>query len=308
MVSFRATLLSLVFCLFVTPIGSSRASAQEITVTLLGTGAPRESMDRYGPSTLVQAGRQTLVFDAGRGCLRRLAQAGVFYNQVDALFLTHLHSDHIVGIPDFWLSGWLLSKRQRPLALFGPSGSSNMMEHLQAAFQFDIRTRMEEFALSPLGAEVLVKEIQQGVVYDLGGVRVTAFDVDHGMVKPAFGYRVDYAGRSVILSGDTQFSTNLIKFAEHADLIVHEVADASADFTAYFKSTPVLDHHTSPQEAGRVFQAVHPQLAVYTHILLKDVTIPQLVARTRETYSGPLMVGEDLMRIVVGASVAIYHP
>ncbi len=307
--TYRGSVSSLLSWFFVLIFGMSSASAQEIDVTLLGTGSPRPRIDRFGPSILVQAGNQTLIFDAGRGCLQRLAQVGVNFGQVDALFLTHLHSDHVVGLPDLWLTGWLLSRRDRPLAVFGPSGTAAMMEHLKQAFQFDIRIRVEDDKESPAGAEVQVAEISQGVVYDVRGVRVTAFEVDHGPVSPAFGYRIDYAGRSVILSGDTRFSANLIKFAAHADLVVHEVADAS---DAYVARNPtyvqVLGHHTRPQEAGRVFQTVQPKLAVYSHIVLADVTIPQLVARTRETYSGPLLVGEDLMKVVVGPSVTVSRP
>jgi len=94
-----------------------------IKVTLLGTGTPLPIMERFGPSILVEAGSQILLFDAGRGCLQRLRQVNVFYNKINALFLTHLHSDHIVGIPDLWLSGWLTSERATPLEVFGPAGT-----------------------------------------------------------------------------------------------------------------------------------------------------------------------------------------
>jgi ribonuclease Z len=266
-------------------------------------------MDRFGPSILVQAGTQTLVFDAGRGALQRLTQLGIAFGQLDALFLTHLHSDHVVGIPDLWLTGWLLSRRDRPLAVFGPSGTADMMEHLRQAFQFDLRIRVADERMPPTGADTRVAEVKQGVVYDSGGVKVTAFEVDHGPVSPAFGYRVDYAGRSVILSGDTRFSPNLIAFAANADLVVHEVADASdafvADHPAYSRA---LAHHSRPQDAGRAFQSIKPKLAVYSHIGLNDVTTAQLVARTRATYSGPLVVGEDLMRFTVGSAVTVSRP
>jgi ribonuclease Z len=292
-----------------TAAGPSVAAAQEIAVTLLGTGTPKATVDRFGPSILVQAGTKTLVFDAGRGVLQRLTQLGVTFGQVDALFLTHLHSDHVVGIPDLWLTGWILSRRDRPLAVFGPSGTADMMEHLRQAFQFDLRIRAADESMPPAGAEIRVAEIKQGVVYDSGGVRVTAFEVDHGPVSPAFGYRIDYGGRSVVLSGDTRFSPNLITFAAHADLVVHEVADGSdafvADHPAYSR---VLAHHSRPADVGKVFQTVQPKLAVYSHIGLNDVTTAQLIARTRATYSGPLVVGEDLMRFTVGAAVAVSRP
>lgn len=285
----RRITASLVLCL----AASTTALAGEISVTLLGTGSPSPVLDRFGPSTLVQAGSQTLIFDAGRGALQRLSQAGVNFGEVEALFLTHLHSDHIVGIPDLWLTGWLISRRDKPLRVFGPAGTSNMMEHLKQAFQFDIRIRVNDNKLPPAGAESQVTDIKQGVIYEAQGVRVTAFEVDHGPVSPTLGYRVDYGNHAVVLSGDTRFSTNLIKFAEHADLVVHEVADSA-------------ERHTTPEQAGEVFRRVRPKLAVYSHILYEG--LGELVRRTRTTYSGPLVVGEDLMRVVIGPHVTIYRP
>ena len=285
---------------------ASAAAGQEITVTLLGTGSPRVSPERSGPSILVEAGNQTFVFDAGRGALQRMGQIGVPFSQVTSLFLTHLHSDHVVGIPDLWLSGWLLSRRAVPLPVYGPPGTTAMMEHLKQAFEFDIRLRISDDKAPPAGAEVRSRDITAGVVYESAGVRVTAFEVDHRPIELAFGYRIDYGGRSVVLSGDTRFSTNLIKFAEGCDLLIHEVADGS---DAYLAQTPsfgqVLAHHTRPEEVGRVFQSVKPKLAVYSHIVISGVTTQDVVTGTRRTYAGPLVVGDDLMTFVVGADVAV---
>src|SRR5262245_57982481 len=148
---------------------SQLVSAQEITVTLLGTGSPLPVMDRFGPSTLVQAGDQVLIFDAGRGAHQRLSQVGLTERNVDAIFLTHLHSDHIVGLPDLWLTGWVTTRRDRPLKLFGPPGIARMMDHLRQAFEVDIRVRTEESNTPPAGAEVQATDIQEGVIYDKNG-------------------------------------------------------------------------------------------------------------------------------------------
>lgn len=291
--SHRFGLHSLSASVLLSLVATTAVFAQDISVTLLGTGSPSPALDRFGPSTLIEAGGQTFIFDAGRGALQRLSQVGVSFGAVQAVFLTHLHSDHIVGLPDLWLTGWLVGRRDRPLRMFGPAGTTEMMAHLTEAFRFDLRIRVEDNGRSPAGAEVQVTDIKQGVIYEAQGVRVTAFEADHGPVSPAFGYRLDYAGRSVVLSGDTRFSTNLIKFADQADLVIHEVADEG-------------DRHTTPQEAGKVFDRVRPKLAVYSHILYGDLN--ELVARTRDTYSGPLVVGEDLMRFVVGSAVAVHPP
>jgi ribonuclease Z len=282
-----------------------------IKVTLLGTGNPRPVMNRLGPSILVEAGNQNMVFDCGRGCTERLHQLKIPFSEVTALFLTHLHSDHIVGIPDLWLTGWIMG-RSTPLRVWGPSGTGQMMKHLEEAYAFDIHTRRDvDEQLPEQGVVIQAKDIEQGVVYESGGVKVTAFMVDHGLVKPALGYRVNYAGRSVVLSGDTRYSENLIKFAQGTDVLVHEVLAANAYRSLHTALTPrqvqrVMEHHTKTEEAGMVFAKVKPKLAVYSHIVPPDAT--DLIADTRKTYSGPVVVGEDLMSIEIGEKVEVHRP
>ena len=283
--------------------------AQDFKVTLLGTGSPRPGMDRFGPSILVEAGKEKLLFDCGRGATQRIEQLKVPFSKIDALFLTHLHSDHIVGIPDLWLTGWI-RERIVPLRVWGPAGTKEMMSHLEDAYQFDIHIRRDvDEKLPAQGVVVVAKNIEQGVVYESGGVKVTAFEVDHGLVKPAFGYRVDFAGHSVVLSGDTRFSENLIYFAQGADVVVHEVIDAEA-FRRKNLAHPervqrVVEHHTTAEQAGTVFARVKPKLAVFSHIVPPDAS--DLVALTRKTYAGPLEVGEDLMSIEIGEKIVVHR-
>lgn len=146
-----------------------------IKVTLLGTGTPQPIMERFSASILVQAGGKNLLFDAGRGCLQRLRQLKVENNTFDAVFFTHLHSDHIVGFPDFWVTGWLVSHRKEPLKVFGPTGTKQMTDYLQKAYQFDIRIREEDDKASPEGSKLLTADIKEGVVYEEDGVKVIAF-------------------------------------------------------------------------------------------------------------------------------------
>src|SRR5436190_24118844 len=125
---------------------ASAAWGQAIRVTLLGTGTPRPMIERFGASILVQAGKENLLFDAGRGCTIRLWQLGVPLKDVNRLFLTHLHSDHTVGIPDLWLTGWITSRygtRTEPFSVWGPKGTEAMMSHLTQAYEEDIRIRRE---------------------------------------------------------------------------------------------------------------------------------------------------------------------
>lgn len=314
---FTGLLRSLRLLVFVCPL---LLSAQSLRVTLLGTGHPTPAMDRFGPSTLVEAGPERLLFDCGRGASQRLWQLGIPLSGVTATFLTHLHSDHVVGLPDLWLTGWLptpFGRRTEPFRVWGPAGTQAMLAHLEQAYQADLRIRIEDEKLPPRGAALLAEDIVEGVVYQRNGVKVTAFNVDHGAaIKPSLGYRVDCGGRSVVISGDTRFSENLIRFAKGTDVLVHEVAQAREELLRTSEAARrIVGHHTSPEEAGIVFSRVKPRLAVFSHIVLLTTepgiaapTLPELLAATRRTYAGPLEVGEDLMVITIGDTLEVQRP
>lgn len=290
---------------------SAGAAPPAIRVTLLGTGNPRPAMTRFGPSILVEAGDQKLLFDCGRGATQRIYQLGIPFQDADTLFLTHLHSDHTVGIADLWLTGWVMG-RKTPLRVWGPAGTEAMMSYLQEAYSFDVHTRRDvDEKLPGAGAEINAHEVKEGVVYEQGGAKVTAFAVDHGVVKPAYGYRVDSGGHSVTLSGDTRISENLIRFAQGTDVLIHEVLDLEAYRAADNIYTPeqiqkVIDHHTTAEQAGMVFAKVKPRLAVYSHFVPIDA--PNVLAATRKNYSGPVEMGEDLMSIEIGSEIRVRRP
>jgi ribonuclease Z len=303
-------LAALIACLLSgAPAGAQSAAPGNFRVTLLGTGSPVLSLTRFGPSILVEAGDQTLVFDAGRGAAQRLDQLGVAFGRINALFLTHLHSDHVVGLPDLWLSGWILDRRTVPWELIGPSGTAAMAEHLARAFAFDLDIRIREGRQDPAGARLAARDVRPGVVYERGGVKVTAFLVDHGMVAPAFGYRVDYDGRTVVLSGDTRRLAALIDVARGADLLVHEVVLAPVDVGPSAPYYRAFAHHTTPEQAADVFARARPRLAVYSHIVIfGGVDESDILARTRRGYGGPVLLGQDLMSVNVGDTVATSRP
>jgi ribonuclease Z len=307
--------LALVASLLGLLVGSAHAQSKsppggpDFKVTLLGTGSPAPLMNRFGPGTLVQVNGQNLVFDAGRGVTQRLMQAKLKLGQADALFLTHLHSDHVVGIPDLWLTGWLqasFGQRKGPFVVYGPAGTVKLMEGLQAAYDWDIQTRIKDQKLPKQAVAVEATDIAEGVVYEKNGVKVTAFEVNHGdLIKPAFGYRIDYGGRSVVISGDTKFNENLIKHATGVDLLIHQVAAASPELLKIPVFKVIMAHHTSPEEAGVVFARTKPKLAVYYHFVLlgtpkiKPLKEQDVLEMTRKTYQGPLLIGEDLTSFVI---------
>lgn len=283
---------------------------QTIKVTLLGTGCPTPVMNRFGPSILVEAGDQKLIFDVGRGAIQRLTQIKVSPKEITGVFLTHLHSDHTVGFPDLWLTGWVNGRRDTPLKVWGPKGTEKMMSYLEQAFDYDIKIRLYDDRVSPEGVIIEAKDISKGVVYEKNGVKVTAFEVDHEPIKPAFGYRIDYGGRSVVLSGDTRPSENLIKFAKGVDLLIHEVVSLESLKRAQYSEERIkiiMNHHTTPEQAGEIFTKIKPKLAVYSHIVLPSATKEDLIPPTRKTYSGAIELGEDLMVIEVGEKVVFQY-
>jgi ribonuclease Z len=280
----------------------------DLRVTLLGTGIPDPQWNRYGSSTFIEAGIEKLLFDCGRCALQRLFQTGTPVRNVNKLFLTHLHSDHTVGIPDLWLTPWVLG-RKVPFCVWGPVGTQKMMSKLEEAFEFDLQIRPVHDLLQAHAAKILAQDIQEGVVYEKNGVKVTAFEVDHRPIKPSFGYRVDYDGKSVVLSGDTRFSENLIQFSQNVDILMHNVAAAQPeDLRQSERLRNIMALHLSPEEAGNVFERSKPKLAVYTHMVLFSVSVEYIVTRTRQTYSGPLEIGEDLMVFEVGETITIHRP
>ena len=301
------------------PATTSDRADVPLRVTLLGTGRPDPRMDRFGPSTLVEAGGETLLFDCGRGAAQRLWQLGIPLSRVGAVFFTHLHSDHTVGFPDLWLTGWLptpFGGRATSLGLLGPPGTRAMADGLKQAFAWDIDRRGRGEGLPEGGAVLDAQDVRPGLVFERSNVRVTAFLVDHGgLLEPAYGYRVDYAGRSVVISGDTRPSDNLVTAAAGADVVVHEVIAAPPALLEQSETARrIVGFHTLPEDAGRIFARVRPRLAVYTHVVLltTDPKFPppdvgELVSRTRTTYDGPLEIGEDLMVIEIGPEIRVHR-
>lgn len=278
-----------------------------IRVTLLGTASgPRVHAGMAGISTLVEAGGERMLFDAGRGFMQRLVQANIPMNAVTKLFLTHLHSDHVVDVPDLMLTPWSAQpERKLPLEVWGPDGTRDMMHHLQQAFAFDIRMRRDvDESFSPDGIRVVAHDIREGRVYDRNGVTVTAFLVTHGLVKPSYGYRVDYAGRSVAISGDTSPSDNLVAFCKGVDVLIHEAIDL--DILRQLvpnrqRVDAIVARHTSPEQAAGIFSRVSPRLAVFSH----SPGTPAIVEQTRRSYSGRTEMGTDLMVIDIADEVRV---
>ena len=300
-------------------LANTVAATQEIKVTLLGTGTPIVNFNRFGMSTLVEAGSQKLLFDAGRGVVLRLQQKGASIRDINGIFITHLHSDHLTGLPDLYATAELLplaiGGRKTPLDVWGPVGIGNVARGVELMFTDNNRLRA-------IGGEIaqdathIANELSEGVAYERDGVKVTAFLVNHGYVVPAYGFRVDYAGHAVVLSGDTAYAPNLIAHGKGADLLVHCVAIGSArleqlrwDFVRRF-----YEYLANPETVAKILAETKPRDAVFSHIsLYSQADIPaateeELTARVRAGYDGPFVIGQDLMSFTINNSGVTREP
>jgi ribonuclease Z len=278
-----------------------RAAPAETAIILLGTGGPPPNPDAFGPATAVTVGHRVFIIDAGAGITRRMRSAGLPMTGITALFVTHLHSDHTLGYPDLMLTSWVMG-RTRPFAVFGPPGIRDMTDHILAAWSEDIDIRVHGLEHRPPSYGVDVHEVQPGVVYDEGGVRVTAFPVQHGNWKYSYGYRFDTPDRSIVISGDTRPSESLVAAARGCDVLVHEAhhagvapppnAPGGASWQEYMH-----EFHTSDVELGAIAARVQPKLLILTHVGRVGATDADLIAGVRKGgFTGRVAVGRDLDR------------
>lgn len=267
---------------------------------ILGSGTPVPDPERSGPAYALLLGDRSFLFDAGAGVMRRVAAAGLPINGFAAAFLTHLHSDHTLGLPDVLFTTWTMGRRG-PFPLTGPPGTEEMVAHLMAAWREDITVRISGLEQGqPAGPAVTVVESRGGVVYDSVGVRITAVPVRHGELRLSFAYRIELPTRTIVLSGDTAPSEAVEAAARGADLLVHEgypevrlVAELRPGgdrWPAYMRAV-----HTSDVEIGRLAHRAGVKQLVVSHVVWMGGTAAELLAGVRRGgYEGKVVVARDL--------------
>lgn len=276
-----------------------------IVVTLLGTGSPIPDPNRAGPATLIQAGGEHHLVDAGRGVLMRLAGAGVAVGQLTTLFVTHLHSDHITDLVDVITSRWVMTFEPSPLRIVGPPGTRAVVDHLLGALGPDISYRMHhhEDLPAPPALEVLEVDGTEPGPLSLGGaVTVSVAATDHRPVEPSIGFRFEHDGVAVVCAGDTVPCDGLDRLCAGADAVVHTVIrkDIIANVPVQ-RMRDTLDYHSSPEQAGETATRAGIGTLVLTHYV---PPIPpggeqdwRDLAAT--TFAGRVELGDDLHRIEI---------
>ncbi|WP_347919213.1 MBL fold metallo-hydrolase [Paracoccus marcusii] len=269
---------------------------------------------KFGTSTLVEAGGMRVLLDCGRGAVVRLGQIGVPVGSLDAICISHFHSDHYAALPDIVMTGAIPAAwggRKKRLRLIAPEGAQQVVDGLWALTSADRDIRVADGEIDPDLHRIDTKVIAEGVVFDENGLRITAFEVDHGdFVKPAFGYRVEYGGHVFVHSHDTRYCDNLVRHAQGADVLVHEIAMAHPEtLAAHPHVRTVIEHHIQPRDVARIFAQVRPKAAILTHVILRGPDAPsidEMLDEVGQGYDGPLQVARDLMVIRFGASISIY--
>ena len=290
-------------------------------VALCGTGSPLPNPVRAGPCNVIIAGKQIYVVDIGEGGSRNINLMGLPLGRISGVFLTHFHSDHIDGVGPLMLTRWTAGTNSAPLPVYGPTGVERVVGGFNAAYAIDdtYRTGHHGPAIAPptgaggTAVPFTLPEPSGGdtvVVLEKDGLKVTAIRVYHGPVRPAVGYRFDYKGRSVVISGDTAKSASLVAAAKGADLLVHEALqpklvkamttglEAKGMKNLAQITRDILNYHTTPEQAADVAQAAGVKELVLSHIvpsIPSKFFYPAFLGDAASRYSGPIVVGEDGM-------------
>lgn len=287
----------------------------EFTAVLLGTGTPRAYPGAAKPAVAVVVAGRILLFDCGADTVRQLIDAGLMPQRVRDVFFTHHHYDHNAGFPDLFISSWrthvgVVAGRAQPMRVFGPTRTQEVIGRFHHALEYDIGLRISYNKSDLAGAELHITERNTGIMLDEDGLRVTAFEVDHRPVEPAVGYRIEWQGRVLVISGDTRPVPNTVVQASGADVLIHDAYNAAwlADIRDQnpelaIQVTNPAKYHTTTLEAAQVAHDAGVRHLVLTH----HIPAPKRTAEAEaaytagmaEIYAGQITVGRDLMRVSV---------
>ncbi|MDP3404123.1 MAG: MBL fold metallo-hydrolase [Brevundimonas sp.] len=292
-----------------------------LNVALCGTGSPMPDPTRAGPCSAVMVGGKVFLIDSGEGSARNLSRMGIPAGRIEAIFLTHFHSDHIDGLGPVLMQRWIGGTYTRPTPLFGPEGVEAVVDGFNAAYALDATYRSAHHgpALAPPSGRGATASTFSAVaaagpaglvVYRADGLVVTAFTVDHGPVHPSVGYRFDYAGRSAVFSGDTVASAHLTTMARGADLLIHEALQPSllgaVERRLDERDLPhlaqimrdIVNYHATPEQAADTAREAGVDALVLNHLVPPqplDYGYAAFLGDARKHYDGPITVGEDGM-------------
>jgi ribonuclease Z len=269
-------------------------------VIILGSGSPLPDPQRAGPSTLVRTSVGDFLFDCGRGVLMRAAGAGSGAGAFRGVFLTHLHSDHITDLNDVYTSRWVTSFQPNPLPVYGPPGTAALLGAIGTMLEPDVRYRLAHHDDLTWPPSATVTEVEPGPVFEEGTVRITAAPTEHAPVRPTLGYRIEDAGQSVVIAGDTVPCRGLDELSTGAGVLVHTVV--RRDLIEQFglpRLTDVLDYHSSVSQAAQTAAHNGVGTLVLTHLVPTPApgTEQEWLDQARAHFTGPVILATDLLAV-----------
>jgi ribonuclease BN (tRNA processing enzyme) len=287
--------------LFIATCGILNAQNSDTKLVLLGTGTPFADPTKSGPSLAIVVNNTSYIVDCGPGVVRRAAEASKLgfpsleAAQLKTLFITHLHSDHTIGLADIILTPAVLD-RNAPICIYGPAGSKKMTDDLMSAYKEDIAIRINGLEKGDaIAYQVYTNEIKEGQIYKDSNLTVTAFNVQHGQWDNAFGYVFQTKDKKIVISGDCTYSENLIKYAKDCDILVHEVySDAGLKKRTQRWQDYHSTFHTSTYQLADIANIVKPKLLILNHQLTFGTSLQSLLDELKSKYAGPVVNGADL--------------
>ncbi len=290
-----------IIALLISTCGLLKAQNTDTKLILLGTGTPFADPTKSGPSLAIVVNNTSYIVDCGPGVVRRAAEASKLgfpsleAAQLKTLFITHLHSDHTIGLADIILTPAVLD-RNAPIRIYGPVGSKKMTDDLMSAYKEDIAIRINGLEKGDaIAYQVYTNEIKEGQIYKDSNLTVTAFNVQHGQWDNAFGYVFQTKDKKIVISGDCTYSENLIKYAKDCDILVHEVySDAGLKKRTQRWQDYHSTFHTSTYQLADIANIVKPKLLILNHQLTFGTSLQSLLDELKSKYAGPVVNGADL--------------
>ncbi len=282
--------------------------ADIITVTILGSGTPRLDIDRFSQSILIEHKKDKFLFDAGRGSAIRLKQANILPSEINHVFFTHLHSDHILGFADIMMTGWIYQRKEQ-INIYGPLGTRNFVENTLQAYEEDIKIRSsapENLDLNYLHTNII--NLREGYKFIKNGLTIESFTVDHEPVAEAYGFKIYNEKYCLIISGDTRPTKNLINRAYDCNLLIHEIAHASHKIQEkYPKVKDIISYHTNIEQLSEIINTTKPDLTILNHVLSLDGSSDQDIENQINKLSNhKVIIAKDLMAIDLKDNIYIY--
>ncbi|MBS0481013.1 MAG: MBL fold metallo-hydrolase [Proteobacteria bacterium] len=306
-------------------IDQSAALPDGLHAYVCGSGSPMPDASRAGPCIAVLAGKQAFVFDAGSGSIRKLGRMGFPMPKLQAAFLTHLHSDHIDGLGELMLQAWIAGARTAPLPIHGPAGTEQVVSGFNQAYTIDSTYRVAHHGPgvahpAGFGGAASIITLPDGVdsqtVYDSGGVRITVIRVNHAPIAPAFGYRIDYKGRAIAISGDTVYAPDFVAASRGVDLMFHEalsktmvsalgrkLAERGQTANAQIMHD-IQNYHASPEDAARAAREAGARALVLYHLVPAPpakLIEPLFLGDAPRQFPGTLKLAQDGMIVSLPA-------